>query len=566
METKKDKWSLICHCLHNSKYKDCKIKLFDPTKQSHILKNIDEFRCEDLSSAYHQYPLDEESMLLSGIRVFGRVLVFQTLYYGTSSAVVIVNTLNNLAASAEAIRSNLWAVVYIDDIFQSSRSNAIVSHFEDLGFYFSVTKSQMGTEVEFLGLEIDSVNKTIRISEKTFLKFNDSLKNNLMKKSDGTSCMLFEEFQKLVGILVRLSKTSVSGLVQAFSLIGKLAESQEENHKMVSLNDSDLSEIEFWSKERHLMPMSNLDIVGASIERSPVDLLKTQKKQKLDHSSDASGSYWGARSVVNGQDTGLCGKIPEELLGHPICVLEAYGAEKLVTKLLKPNTSSVIATDSTVFDSCFRKKRSSNQELNKILGRIFAHMKAHNIEVRTEWINTKEMAEWGSDSLSRKKYDQYQDRYGLSVEGVSFVEENFGKVDLDLYSSPLDNVFDTFYCSNLWVEDDSKNLRMNALQFLGSEKVLTRGQIWAFPPDGAVEMLTKKVIQLDWGILIHRIRILMVVREKRVPFVMASLKCVVELGQIELKTLQKGHKPAINLKIRSAETFVVVIFGKKLEM
>ena len=501
-------------------------------------------------------------MLLSGIRVFGRVMVFQTLYYGTSAAVVIVNTLNNLAASAEAIRSNLWVIVYIDDILQSSRSNAIVSHFEDLGFFFSTTKSQMGTEIEFVGIEIDSVAKTLRISEKTFTKFNESIKNNLLKKSNGDSCMLFEEFQSLVGILVRLSKTSVSGLVNAFSLIGKLSESQDENHRMVILSEPDLEELNYWSSERHLVNMSNLEIVGASIERSTVNLESSAKKKILDHSSDSSGSYWGARSVVNGEDTGICGKIPDELKNQPICVLEAYGGEKLITKLLKPNTSSVVATDSTVFDACFRKKRSSNAELNKILGRIFAHMKENNMEVRTQWIDTRSMAEWGSDSLSRRKFDQYQDRYSLSETGVKFVEENFGKIDLDLYSSPLDNVFNTHYCSNLWVEDDPKNLRMTAIQFLCSEKVFTRGQIWVFPPDNAVETVTKKIIQLNWNILINRVRILLVVREKRVPFVTASLKCVDELQKIDLKMLQKGHKPATNLKVRSAESFVIVTFGK----
>lgn len=55
LETKKGKWSLICHSLHNSKYKESKIELFDPTKESHILKKIEEFRCEDLKSAYSHY-------------------------------------------------------------------------------------------------------------------------------------------------------------------------------------------------------------------------------------------------------------------------------------------------------------------------------------------------------------------------------------------------------------------------------------------------------------------------------------------------------------------------------
>ena len=566
LETKAGKWSLICHSLHNAKYRDIKIKLFDPTKESHILKNISEFRCEDLRSAYHQFPLDEESILLSGIKVFGRILVFQTLYYGTSAAVVIVNTINNMAASAEGIRANIFVIVYIDDILQSGTSDCIIRHFEELGYFFSITKSQSGSFVIYLGLEMNSREKTIRICEKTFEKFTKSLRENMLYKSDGKACMIFEDFQSLVGILVRLSKTSVSGLVNAFSVLGKLAEVQEDAHKVVEFNDVDLKELEYWSSERHILPMSDLSICGASLKRGDSDFSTEPgaKKKKLLHTSDSSGSYWGARSVIDGQDVGLCGEIPEHLLGKPICVLEAHGAEMLITRLLKPATSSVIGTDSTVFDACFRKKRSKNEDLNKILGRIFEHMKKHQIEVKTTWIPTESMASWGSDSLSRRKYNEYEDKYGLSQQGVEFIKETYGQIDLDLFSSPLDNCFKVYYCSNLCVDDDSQNLKMNAWEFLSSEKMFTKGAIWAFPPDNAVEMLIKKFCQLNWNILKTRVRVLLVIREKHVPFVSASLKSIVELEDLELKILQKGHKPATNLKIKTAETFFIVVFGKKV--
>ena len=174
METKPGKWSLICHALHNAKYRQNKINLFDPTKESHILKSISEFRCEDLKSAYHQFPMDNESILLCGFKVFGRVLVFQTLFYGTSAAVIIVNTINNLAAQAQGIRSNIFVIIYIDDILQSSSSSAIIDHLIELGYIFSEKKSQIGTLVNFLGLEMDAVAKTLRISETTFEKFKEN--------------------------------------------------------------------------------------------------------------------------------------------------------------------------------------------------------------------------------------------------------------------------------------------------------------------------------------------------------------------------------------------------------
>ena len=57
METKKDKFSLICHTLCNAEYSKPRVELLDITDRGQVIKDMSEFRTEDLKSAYRESQL-----------------------------------------------------------------------------------------------------------------------------------------------------------------------------------------------------------------------------------------------------------------------------------------------------------------------------------------------------------------------------------------------------------------------------------------------------------------------------------------------------------------------------
>ena len=52
METKTNKFSLICHTLCNAEYSKPRVELLDITERGQVIKNMAQFRTEDLKSAY----------------------------------------------------------------------------------------------------------------------------------------------------------------------------------------------------------------------------------------------------------------------------------------------------------------------------------------------------------------------------------------------------------------------------------------------------------------------------------------------------------------------------------
>ena len=104
---------------------------------------------------------------------------------------------------------------------------------------------------------------------------------------------------------------------------------------------------------------------------------------------------------------------------------------------------------------------------------------------------------------------------------------------------------------------------MDAMEFLNSKNINVRQTIWAFPPDQYVELIVRKINQLEWAYLKDRVRILLLVREKRCQFVRLYFSTNVFLNGFRTEIFQKGHREATKLRIKSQETFVLFDIGNR---
>ena len=315
--------------------------------------------------------------------------------------------------------------MYIDDLLcEWEELNVLKTHCAKLGLQWKESKSQEGTFLTFCGIDIDCVEKTMTISLKTFEKMKKQVTDHLMTSADGNRHMIFEEFQILMGFIARLAKTCPSGFVHAHSLLSRLAEAQESQFPMVHFTRTDLIEIEYWIRERRSMKMETFNHSAGSITLKNKMTLNGEgenKKAKLldnvENSSDASLGFWGCKVVKNGVLKAICGEIPSHLAKEGICVHEGHASEVAVFEM-EDSSEMNLAVDSTVLAASFNNKRSKNEALNTILGRIFEEMTRGNKKVRFYWIPTFKMNQLGSDKISRENYSEFEDPFGLSQFGV----------------------------------------------------------------------------------------------------------------------------------------------------
>ena len=320
-------------------------------------------------------------------------------------------------------------------------------------------KEQAGPVVDFTGFTLDAIRKTIAVHEKTRRKLTRVIEQDLYW-IDGKAFLNYDDLESAVGLVSWAATTSPLGRTMMFALIGALNEGRAQSCPVVAIPDEAVDELKLWASTEQRLPMGSFKVAGV----------------KAECYSDASKDYIAAKA--NGM--AFCGPVPIEYIDHAIAVKEALALLELV-KLLKKNQIAYLNVDNMVLHGAFEKRRSKNEKLNRILRSIFELIRDKKLVVVTRWISTDQMAEaTGADRLSRRDLSETFDPFSLSEAGVNLIREQYGKIHVDVFSGPLNNVFDTMYCSAISVQDDQKSLKIDGLTFLTTKKL--EGRIWIFPP------------------------------------------------------------------------------------
>lgn len=476
----------------------------------------------------------------------------------------MVNYLVNLAAQAASIKFGKMVEAYIDDVFIEGTSDDVRIFFENLGFLFGDAKSKFGPVVDYCGIRVDGIKKTFQVTETAFNKMTDLWKKAVFRKSeesDESKYMLFSDFQQLIGFMVRMSKTSISGLLKSHFLLAKLAEAVESDYVLVELRKEHQKEMEYWLEKRHEILMEQFLPAAGSVKILKDDPTKKPDLVKgvMENSTDSSSKYWGIKYVRKGVIKAKSGPIPEELLDKGIACQEAYSFEKFVD-IAESKTRSNVGLDSQVLKICFSKRRSKNPTLNKILLSIYKKMEEKNLFLDTYWISTKKMWLYGADKISRKDFSEFEEvKNGVSEMGANYVIDTYGHPKMDVFGSSS-NIFQTMYCSDIQIQDDKFNMKMSGLEFLCEKRL--GGLLWLYPRPELIKQMISIVTGLNWKNF-NGVKLLILVPESKVQLVLAHSGKVEGMKTLKFETFAKmGRKPS-KLKNKTKENFVLVVLQSK---
>ena len=454
--------------------------------------------------------------------------------------------------------------MYLDDLIQETTDdnfkNAILEH----GLILSESKSQKGHYVVYLGLEIDGKAKTIRVSEQTYEKFKNLIRKNTMYKEDDSKYLLFSDFETAMGLICRLTKSSIQGFTKSHHLMARLAEAMNNSNQLVELKKKEQEELKFWTESRHTLKMAQFTRGAGSLQISTENFEKQQKIAKLDTpiTSDASGSYWGYKIAILGLLICKCGEIPKRYADTGIAIKEGLAFKNLCRGLVKiskqkPEIMGIhvaVGLDSANLHANFTRRRAKNELMNEILSEIYELLEQASLSVSTYWISTSVMNSQGSDKISRRDYTEFENHIALSEMGAQFVKEKYGLFKCDVFGAPS-NVLDTYYCSHLHIENDPNNTGITPLEFLAHKTL--KGRFWVLPPKHLVSETVRMLQQMNW-LKLKEVQVLLLVQDIFVDEVRAAFMKRKGVNQLITSRFSKSGEKATRLTRKIKNDYILI--------
>ena len=239
----------------------------------------------DLKDAYYTIPIHENYRKFMRFQWRGRVMEYQCLCFGLSSAPrVFTKLMKPIFATLRA--KGYISVAYIDDSYLQgytfeeceSNINATAELLTKLGFIINREKSEMKPKqsLKFLGFILNSRDMTIRVTEQKIEKLRQKVRQVVETKNT-----TIRQISELLGMMVAYSIAVPYGRLFSMSLerqkIAALKMNKGKFEAKMTLNESTLRDIFWWSE--------NISTISAPIRRSP---------QSIEIYTDASLSGWGA--------------------------------------------------------------------------------------------------------------------------------------------------------------------------------------------------------------------------------------------------------------------------------
>ena len=239
----------------------------------------------DLKDAYYTVPIHENYRKFMRFQWRGRVMEYQCLCFGLSSAPrAFTKLMKPIFATLRA--KGYISVAYIDDSYLQgdtfteceSNINATAELLTKLGFIINREKSELKPKqsLKFLGFILNSRDMTIRVTEQKIEKLRQKVKQVVETKNP-----TIRQISELLGMMVAYSIAVPYGRLFSMSLerqkIAALRMNKGKFEAKMTLNESTLRDIFWWSE--------NISTISAPIRRSP---------PSVEIYTDASLSGWGA--------------------------------------------------------------------------------------------------------------------------------------------------------------------------------------------------------------------------------------------------------------------------------
>ena len=477
---------LIIHTKINSCYTRPKVTLPKITNSTDLLREAHSAFVHDLKSSYYQILLDPASRKVCSFFHDGVGYECLCLPFGSSPAVLISQTLLGIPAQIIRVRDQRVVFHFIDDYFlrniDPEEDDVLKPELAVHGLVLS-DKSQRGSQVEFLGLDLNLFDNTFTVKERTLKKIQQTINDSLIL-DQGRLWITVEDMESLLGLLNFATdcsiyhRTNVTHLVQSFRV------NSQQRNGFCLIDSHCYKEILYW-REFCLNPV-----------RKPFDHFKPQLVS-ITASTDAS-----MKTYAYQDSTGVSGHgtFPPLLIAEcpDIMGREAFGSRRYL-EICDKNIDLLEFCDSEPFVASFNKGRSNNIYVNRELNTIYDLLYLKNINLRLVWINTQQMIDTGTDGLSRSDFSAIHDKNGLSPEGVDRFVEIYGrKPAVDVFSSICNNPFKIDYASKHQADGDPNYLGMEGLTFLTSEllpQYCAGGYVYMWPPLELLEWIISALVK-----------------------------------------------------------------------
>ena len=402
----------------------------------------------DLKDAFWSIPVNRQSRKLMRFMWEGTLYEFNTLAFGLGPAPYVFTKLLKVPISL-ARRLGIMLVIYLDDMLirAGSMSEALEARdtliflLENLGFTINWEKSilQPTHRLEFLGMEVDTLEMTITLPEKKVQAIILLCQQRLTQET-----LSLREMSQLIGKLYSTSPAILQAPLQIRALQQDLIRalsggSTYSDH--LTLSQDSRMELKWWTFNLRLQ------------KGNPIHL---QEPEMIIFSDAAGTGGWGA-AMEGGPSTGGLWSLEEKETLH-INTLELLAAELAIKTFVRVNPvpSIHIWIDNQVALSYLVKMGGTkNESLTAISKRIWTFLLNKGITLTAGWIPSKQ--NWRADLESRRS--QNSGDWMLLPSLFDTLCRRWGTPSVDCFASRLMHQLPSYFSLDV----DPECLAQNAL-------------------------------------------------------------------------------------------------------
>ena len=392
---------------------------------------------------------------------------------GMSAAPFVAQSTNGFLTEYYSLTFKIYACVYLDD-FWSEKRDEVVKLEEwagEFGLRFKESKSEEGSRIELLGVDLDLQAKTAKITKDKALNIEADSKLLL---SSGTATS--KQLAIYYGRLEFASEMCSLGRIHTQALTKHMGSTQIDLNK---LSDSDeihlslkaLEEVRFWSRISNHKPLQ----IGRRLHKN-CNVLASDASQKR------FAYVIGPKSYAD--------VFPDKYANEHISIKEAYALYCLLQEASQPDSDIEVLCDNSSVVNCFNKGRSRNNLIHDLICQSRILLDSLNSRLRVVWIPTREMEDY-ADGPSRGKYLKAE--FGLTETGINKIIELFpsfsrrrNNEDLaSLFAGPRNNPAKIRYFALDVDATDPLSAGMDVFQAIHKKKLEGRrlaGGLLAYPP------------------------------------------------------------------------------------
>ena len=485
------KTRLIHHDLLNYSYTKPKFSLSKITVELERLADFNILRKCDKEKCYYQFILREENSktLRFSIKVKNEILYFQwkCMAMGMSAAPYVAQSTNNFLSDLYSLKFRVYHAVYLDDFWGEPKPG--VPKFEkwagEFGLRFKTTKSEEGSILELLGVEINLITKTAKITSDKAQKIEKDARLFLANGHvNSKQLAIFYGRLEFASQMCQIGRVQTRAITKQMGSTLIVYNGLSETDKII-LSPESIKEIEFWS---------------SISDHAPLHIGKRSFVNGNVLASDACGKKY---AYVIGPKS-FADNYPDHIKDEHINVKESFALNQLVKKAIRPETDFEILCDNETTVRSFNKGRSNNVIIHELVKEVKELLAERNSRLRVVWICTKKMEQY-ADGPSRGVYVKAE--FGLTEQGIKRIIDLFPSFEyrrnntdlVSLFAGPLNNPAHVRYFALDIDNTDHLSAGKDAFQAISERKLAggrMAGGFLAYPPISLINSFNRVVKEI----------------------------------------------------------------------